>query len=716
MKKILFLFLSLFLIGGLNANAKKYYADLSTANAVGNATWTAGTNTFAWTAGSYAYMVVPGGSFSGDLSEYTTIGLTVSDLENEFRVDILANGKTFTGKSITANGNIVLDIFNDFNLQWNPDKITVEDLKSVTAVRLNTNSASGSAVVTKFYIAKPASLTFNDSGVAEVDFTDLVATGGLSFNEETGELTNDGTGGTFYINMPTDGIDFTNMTAMTVNKSGDDVIDHLNITDTKNSISNGFWGSKYGVNFTVGDATKFNNATNVNSVVWTGNSVVGTLKISSIVFNASVITCALPGEPEVLNTLQYHNFPSGSDATATWNLNTATDTYYGSGSSSASNYVDLTGYEELRIHRANKTGFRAFFINAAGDGTNNINNNTSGTVSWNETEKYWIIDLSKVEKYNGKTYLNTIKSEAWGVSNVVTNITVYKTPEGAANYRLSGKGSFTPATIAALADANATYIDATGITAATLLTSANPNCMFTANDGMLTNASNVIVGSTCANFALTDGATPFAAPVDFTATNVSYNRSFKAGQPSTVCLPYALTEEEVAAAGEFYELTDVEGTEFVFTKVASTTAYKPYLFKAKTDGAMVNLSGKAIPASATAELSYEVDGYTFKGVLSHSSDVAGDNAGKTVYGWNSESGAFVKVGEGVSINAFRAYVTVNNGSSARLATRFVGGSITGINELNASEAQKIDGKFFKNGKLVILKNGVKYNAAGAQIK
>ena len=133
---------------------------------------------------------------------------------------------------------------------------------------------------------------------------------------------------------------------------------------------------------------------------------------------------------------------------------------------------------------------------------------------------------------------------------------------------------------------------------------------------------------------------------------------------------------------------------------------------------MANLSGKAIPASATAELSYEVDGYTFKGVLSHSSDVAGDNAGKTVYGWNSESGAFVKVGEGVSINAFRAYVTISNvnASQARLAAKFVGGIVTGINELNASEAQKIDGKFFKNGKLVILKNGVKYNAAGAQIK
>ena len=121
-KSLLTLAMLFGIVGG--ANSKKYYADFSTAGAVGNATWTAGTNTFAWTANSYAYMAVPGGSFSGDLSDYTTIGLNVSDLENEFRVDIIANGKTFTGKSITANGSVVLDIFNDFNKQWAADKIT----------------------------------------------------------------------------------------------------------------------------------------------------------------------------------------------------------------------------------------------------------------------------------------------------------------------------------------------------------------------------------------------------------------------------------------------------------------------------------------------------------------------------------------------------------------------------------------------------------------
>ena len=151
----LMLSLALLVAGAVGASAEKVYADLSGASAVGNAKWTSETNTFAWTASSYAFMVVPGESFSGDLSSYNTIGLTVSGLENAFRVDILANGKTFTGKSITANGTVILDIFTDFNKQWAADKITVDDLKSVTAVRLNTNSDAGSAVVTNFYIQRP---------------------------------------------------------------------------------------------------------------------------------------------------------------------------------------------------------------------------------------------------------------------------------------------------------------------------------------------------------------------------------------------------------------------------------------------------------------------------------------------------------------------------------------------------------------------------------
>ena len=655
--------------------AKKYYADLSTGGAVGNATWTAATNTFAWTASSYAYMVVPGGSFSGDLSEYTTIGLTVSGLENEFRVDILANGKTFTGKSITADGNIVLDIFSDFNKQWAADKITVEDLKSVEAVRLNTNSASGSAVVTKFYIGKPASLSFDETGTAELDFTDLITTGGLSFDEETGVLTNDGTGGTLYVNMPTEGIDFTNMTAMTVNRSGDDLIDHSEIKDTENSISNGFWGSRYGVNFTTGDAMKFNSATNVNSIVWTGNTTEGSMTISSIVFKANVITCTLPGSPVVLNTLQYHNM-DGTNATATWNMDTATDTYYGSGSSGADHYVDLTGYEELRIHRDTKTGFRAFFINATASGTNNITNNTTGTVSWNETESYWVIDLSKVEKYSGKVYLNTIKSESWGVNNIVNNITLYKTPVDAPNYILAGKGTLTPAAATALTDANATYIDATGITGASLLTSANPNCVFTANAGMLTNTQNVIVDGTCANLVLTDGK-PFALPTSASATEASYTRTMP-NTFGTICLPFAVSSDENV---QYYTTDGVVNGALQLEEAANVAAGTPAIVFAEGKSLSINGSG-TLAVAGEADGDAQLIGSFAEQVIDVTEDASKNY--KNYYGIANNQ--FTKAISTLTVKPFRAYLTTTASSPAKLRLGIADDEASAISALTADDA------------------------------
>ena len=602
MKKItkLMLTLALCVLGVGSANAKKYYADLSTAGAIGNATWTSSTNTFAWTAGSYAYMVVPGGSFSGDLSEYTTIGLTVSDIDNAFRVDILANGKTFTGKSISTNGVIVLDIFNDFNKQWAADKITKEDLEKVEAVRLNTNSESGSAIITKFYIAKPLSLSFDVTGEAEIPLSDLVVTGGLSFDDQTGVLTNDGTGGTLKVNMPADGIDFSHFTSLTVNRSGDDLIDRSEIKDEKNSISNGFWGSKYSVNFTTGDAMKFNNATNVNTVVWYGNNTEGTMTISSVKIHANVLGCTLPGTPIALNTLQYYSFPGNSPETATWNVGKSNDTYYGSGSSDANHYVDLTDYEELRIYRDDNTGFRAFFINAAGTGTNNIYNGSTGIVSWKESENYWLIDLSKVEKYNGnKVYLNTIKSASYGLKNIVNNIAVYKTPVNSPNYILTGYGVMTDAASSALADANATSYDATGVTGTGVtLTPTNPNALFIANAGALANAQNVIVDGTCANLVLSDGH-PFKAPANFTATAASYsttiNDEAKAG---TLCLPFAATIPEGVEA---YTLTYTSGATVTATKIDDGTipANTPVLLNGEGDVTFTGAGAGAVNAAAT---------------------------------------------------------------------------------------------------------------------
>lgn len=284
----------------------------------------------------------------------------------------------------------------------------------------------------------------------------------------------------------------------------------------------------------------------------------------------------------------------------------------------------------------------------------------------------------------------------------------------------------------ALTDASATWLDVTGLTESGITYNAtNLNALFVVtDDDELTNTNNVIVSGTCDNLVLTDGNFPFKAYDSFTATNASYNRSFKAGARSTLCLPFALTAEEAAAAGKFYELSGVNaaGTELTFTEVTAsgTTAYKPYIFEATADGTPFSTySSKSIAATpnSLAFTGTTIEGYTLTGVLTGSSDVAADHAGKTVYGWSANSeqeGTFVRVGTGVSINPFRAYVVYDGGSGsspARMAVRFDGDDITGINE--RSESQSIwnaIGKFVENGKIVIFKNGMKFNANGQQIK
>ena len=91
------------------------------------------------------------------------------------------------------------------------------------------------------------------------------------------------------------------------------------------------------------------------------------------------------------------------------------------------------------------------------------------------------------------------------------------------------------------------------------------------------------------------------------------------------------------------------------------------------------------------------------------------------YAVDSSNNTLRKVtGSSVSINPYRAYFElsgIDNGSNeGRSIIRMnFGGEITGINEAKAEAVQK-DGKFFKNGKLFIFKNGKKYNANGQLVK
>ena len=78
--------------------------------------------------------------------------------------------------------------------------------------------------------------------------------------------------------------------------------------------------------------------------------------------------------------------------------------------------------------------------------------------------------------------------------------------------------------------------------------------------------------------------------------------------------------------------------------------------------------------------------------------------------------ASIRTTNAFTVGANTAYLPANFAGLARSAF-FFGGDITAVDNVEAAaEAKAKEGKFIENGKLVIVKNGVKYNAAGAQVK
>ncbi|MBQ4392092.1 MAG: hypothetical protein II826_03145 [Prevotella sp.] len=221
-----------------------------------------------------------------------------------------------------------------------------------------------------------------------------------------------------------------------------------------------------------------------------------------------------------------------------------------------------------------------------------------------------------------------------------------------------------------------TSIDATGVTAAVALPTANPNCLIVANEGMVTNAQNVIVDGTCANLVLTDGH-PFKAPADFTATSASYATTFKA-EAGTVCLPYAAT---IPTGVKAYTLTYTSGDAATATEVTGTIpANTPVLLNGSDDA---TFSGSGSVAAAATNVS---------GALTGVFEDTYVPAGSYVLQNGDEGLGFYKVAADNTILAkpFRAYLTAT--SAARSLKINFAGAATGIESV-AAETQQ-NGQYF----------------------
>lgn len=201
-------------------------------------------------------------------------------------------------------------------------------------------------------------------------------------------------------------------------------------------------------------------------------------------------------------------------------------------------------------------------------------------------------------------------------------------------------------------------------------------------------------------------------------SNVSYDRTFTKDQPCTVCLPFALTAEELANVGKAYTLSAVNGSKATFTPVTAIEAYKPYLLIPSASGKLLEeiAAAKDITAVPTEEPKISVSGsYSFVGTLQAKQSVK--TQGTEVYGFSADQGKFVHASDKASIDAFRAYISVPTTALSTAASRSIDidfGGTTGINEIQNAQSSSTAATYDfagkrvgKNYKGVVIRNGKK---------
>ncbi|MBR2184984.1 MAG: hypothetical protein IJ897_06130 [Prevotella sp.] len=164
------------------------------------------------------------------------------------------------------------------------------------------------------------------------------------------------------------------------------------------------------------------------------------------------------------------------------------------------------------------------------------------------------------------------------------------------------------------------------------------------------------------------------------------------------------------------DFTDVEGLD-------------AYVATAAANGSVTLEKVGAVPAGTplmligTATTEYKVPVVAYASAPEENMFVAGDGTtefdGSTFDYILYSDGLFYKIGSG-TVATTKAYLHCDNDPTAAGARGLrisFGGNITGVANVEAAaEAGQKEGKFFKDGKLVILKNGKKFNAAGQIVK
>lgn len=202
-------------------------------------------------------------------------------------------------------------------------------------------------------------------------------------------------------------------------------------------------------------------------------------------------------------------------------------------------------------------------------------------------------------------------------------------------------------------------------------------------------------------------------------SDITLNRTLVANKWNTLCVPFAISEEEIKA--NFGEGTLVEKLEAVngntvnFADATSIEAGVPYLIKPTVAGTTYTFNGKEV--SADAPKTKGNDDVTFQGIYSPT-DIT--NNGTVKAAGVTEDGKVLFVNAGSHTKAFRCFFTISDNASITPAMLKVSikGVETAINSIvmdnsNATDnavynlqGQRVNGNSLTKG--IYIKNGKKF--------
>ena len=519
------------------------------------------------------------------------------------------------------------------------------------------------------------------------------ATGDVSINYSTGEVTNTGSGKLIiYLNNE----NLVGATGYNLTTSGGGLLGNdLDITDAVNGEVGGIYSSRNSWHIAA-DGSRKDKIGAVKAFTYNFSGGTGSQTITSIYFDSDLLVAGttekditdMPYGRWGLPANQVSNYIA-DDAGKTNNIGKGDQgLIYGRDAVvDVNKYADLTNCTKIIFTGSSSDGKLRLFYNWDGTEEGKL---TAMITDFPTSSDTYEFDIDAFKKSNSINFFHLfgIKASQWDTK---ANITAIKVVEY--TNEISGSGINRAKNY--LSNPYITSIDATGITAATALTLANPNCLIVANAGKVTNDNNVIVSGACANFVLADNK-PFKAPADFTATAASYDRSIAAATTTTVCLPFALTQAECDAIGTFYTLTGISGDYLQFAEVTSggAAAKTPYLVVTSAGDAKTFADMKDKAVAAGAALTQSGTNADFLGTLE--ATAVKSTGGYTYYALNN--GEFVKAGsdKGFVLPAFRGYVKIADGyvPAARLGISFINDEVTGIKSVANSQEKKSGSQYF----------------------